>query len=171
MPLAFAFKNAQRAAQLESAMGSALDLEIARFTEGRFCHVEAWIRGPITAAVCFSSRQPHGTYFETIDLSDTSLWEIVTVSTTDMEDAEVMGFCIGCSGRKYDTYGILGIGLVSTLHDPFDRICSEVCYQIPSDVLHRPFPPGIERWQVAPSGITVPGKRYGFYELLKGVSA
>ena len=171
MPLSFAFKNAARAAQLEKPMDAAIEREIANFTQGAYCHVEAWLRGPIIAALCFSARSPHGTYFETLDLSDSSLWAIVDVPTVPIEDAEAMGFAIGCSGRKYDTYGILGIGLAATVHDPFDRICSEVCYELAADVLHRPFPAGIERWQVAPSGVTVPGRRYGLFELLKGLPA
>lgn len=165
MPLSFAFKIAARAGQIGALLDRELDLEIARITGGLYCHVEAWIDGPVSAALCFSSRQPIGTYFATLDLTDKTLWRIVNVPTTPMEDAAIMGFCVGTSGRRYDTFGILGIGLSTTVHDPYDRICSETCFEIAADVLHR-MPPGIERWQVAPSGLTCTGKRYGFFELL-----
>ena len=73
---------------------------------------------------------------------------------------------------------ILGIGAVETFHDPYDRICSETGYEIWSRVLGNIYAPkvdtgaawNVQPWQVAPSGVTIPGKRYGFYEILKGVA-
>src|SRR5208337_632743 len=96
MPLAFAFKVAQRATELASnPLEAAFSLAIARFTGGKFSHVECWFEGPITAARCYSAREPHGTSIETIDLSDTSLWELISVATTRDEDLLVKGFCLG----------------------------------------------------------------------------
>jgi len=165
MPLAFAFKVAQRAAELASnPLEAAFSLAIARFTGGKFSHVECWFEGPITAARCYSAREPHGTSIETIDLSDTSLWELISVATTRDEDLLVKGFCLGACGRPYDAAGILGIGSNLNIHIPWDRFCSEANFEVPHTLFG--FRPTIEPRKVAPSGCPPGG--CGFYELLKG---
>lgn len=170
MPLAFAFKITAGWAGKESLLQYELDKEISRVTGSPYCHVEAWIGGPIQSAQCFSSRQPHGTSIQTIDLrSDgVNLWRIVQIPTTPLEDAEILGFCKGSSGRKYDEFGIIGIALDTTIHDPYDRICSESCFEVAS--LIRSFWSEVERWMVAP-GCPTPTKfkRYGLFELLAGL--
>lgn len=169
MPFAYAFKDAAETARLEGFLAAAVALEIARVTRGRFSHVECWIAGPLNHAMCFSSREPVGTSIEFIDLSDAKLWTVVPVATTPEQDELIFGFCLGSSGRMYDLLGILGIGTGSELHNPFDRFCSESGFELGKlcvNLFHAPANADIRRWDVAPSGPTVPGVRWGLYELL-----
>ena len=163
MPLTFAFKVAARAAEIAAnPLDRAFALAIARFTGGKYSHVECWFAGPITAASCYSAREPHGTAIETIDLTDATLWELVNFPTTPVGDVLVKGFCLGSCGRPYDAAGILGIGSDLNIHIPWDRFCSEADFE----VLHTLFGfcPTIEARKVAPSGRPPGG--CGFYELL-----
>jgi hypothetical protein len=171
MPLAYAFKNAAEAARLApNALEREFSLAIARFTGGPYSHVEAWIWGPITQAVCYSAREPRGTSIEVLDLSNTALWTIVQVVTTREEDQQLLGYAKGGQGRPYDAFGILGIGSDSNLHVEWDRFCSEECFAMGRDVvsgLKGVFLPAIPRWKVAPSGLVRGG--FGMFELLKSV--
>lgn len=159
--LSFAFKNAARSAELETGIARATDEEIARFTGGKFCHVEAWIEGPINAAVCYSARQPDGVGRAVLDLSDTSLWTIVT---RPFFNSWIQGFCDGSVGKPYDFAGILGIASDTNAHIEWDRFCSEFCFELLQ--IGTNFHPSIKRWHVAPSG--QPKGGYGLYELLTG---
>jgi hypothetical protein len=164
MPLTIAFKIATNWFGHESILEYSLDKAISDFTHSPYCHTEAWISGPISYARCFSSRNPSGTSIKGIDLSDDNLWKKVSIPTTGLDDQLIEGFCKGSSGRKYDEFGILGIGLDTTIHDPYDRICSESCFEIVS--LVKTYPAEIKRWMISPGGVTIPGKRYGLFELL-----
>lgn len=167
----YAFKNAARSIELSAGIAKETDRAIAEFTGGKFCHVELWIDGPQNAAVCYSARQPHGVAKAIIDLSDAALWTIVGIGPTGdhwYEDQDwLLGFCEASVGKPYDFLGILGIAMHQPLAVPWDRFCSEFCFEALqlrygkfSDITD------IARYQVAPSGRPPGG--YGLYELLTG---
>lgn len=167
MSFAYAFKVASEAAKRESGLAAAFSLEIAEKTGGLYSHVECWIGGSLTQAVCFSSREPKGTSIEIVNLSDPLLWKIVPVKTTPDQDAVIRGFCLGASGRRYDGLGIIGIATDQPIiHDPAAWFCSETGFRLGDQVLGI-FPHNIDPWMVAPSwGKPADGKRFGLFELL-----
>jgi hypothetical protein len=167
----YAFKNAARSAELDGlGPGRFFDEAIAKATGGKYCHVEAWLYGPINRAVCYSARQPHGTSIQIIDLSDLSLWMAVPVSTSADEDKWLYGYAVGGSGRPYNAAGIVGIGTDTGISVPWDRFCSQECFLLGQKILtaQKPFSDfqAINALHVAPSG--QPKGGYGFYELLTG---
>lgn len=160
--LALAFKIAEKAGGLFSS-------QIQFVTGSKFSHVELWLSGPQDKAMCYSSREPYGTAFQTVDLSDSKLWEIVHLESTPEQENRVLWFCRGDAGRSYDALGILGIGSGLGAHDEQDRFCSEAIFYILQQVFG--FHPEIERWMVAPGWPTADGKRFGLYELVKAKAA
>jgi hypothetical protein len=165
MPFALVFKNAARSQELEhDLIGKLFDAEIAKFTGGAYCHVEAWLEGGSSLARAYSARQPKGTSLSMIDFTDTSLWQIVPVPTTPLEDAELYGYALGGAGRPYNMAGILGIGTDTNLSIAWDRFCSQECFLMIQKVLG--MFPQINALHVAPSG--KPPGGYGLYELLTG---
>lgn len=164
----YAFKNAARSIELSAGIAKETDRAIAEFTGGKYCHVEVWIDGPQNAAVCYSARQPHGVARAVIDLGDSTLWTVlpwaVTASACWGDQDWLLGFCEASVGKPYDFLGILGIAMHQPLAVPWDRFCSEFCFE----ALQLRFGkfPGIARYQVAPSGRPPGG--YGLYELLTG---
>jgi hypothetical protein len=165
----YAFKNAARSAQIDGAgAGRLFDEAIARWTGGQYCHVETWLSGAINAARCYSARQPCGTGFDTIDLSDCALWRVVRVDTDPYEEAKALGYAIGGEGRPYNMAGIIGIGTDSKISIPWDRFCSQECFRLGTELFAsmRKFA-SIDPLHVAPSGRPPGG--YGMFELLTGV--
>jgi hypothetical protein len=151
---------------------NALSAGIAAATQGKYCHVELWLSGPQTAALCYSSREtgnPTGTSFVTLDLSDPALWTPVPVPVSDDQEIDLFWFCKGSAGREYDYAGLLGIGLDTKDHSDDRRFCSEACYEALNAVAG--LWPGHLRWHVAPSGFEKLGDRVGLYELATGASS
>lgn len=99
---------------------------IAAASASPYSHVELWLGGPKTAALCFSSREPAGASFEIIDLTQPK-YEIVPLNVTPLEEAKILGFCLGANGKSYDGMGLIGYKFGTGLHDDHDVFCSEVC--------------------------------------------
>ena len=121
MSIALAFKKS--AAEPHNIFGQAISAK----TGSIYCHVECWISGPQNAALCFSSREPHGAGWATIDLTDAAMWDIVPLDLTPEQEIAIHGFCCGCDGKRYDALGIVGIAVGADLHDYSQVFCSEVC--------------------------------------------
>jgi hypothetical protein len=168
MSPAFAFHNAAFAADRETnPLAKLFTREIAAVTGGAYSHVEFWLSGPTNAAVCFSSREPSGTGFSTIDLSNPAEWTIVDIPVIfdSWTMTKAVWFCKGSDGRAYDGVGIVGIGTgQARVHDPFARFCSEMCAEIGQEVFDLAPLRGKNAWQIAPSGR--PRGGFGLYELL-----
>lgn len=140
---------------------------IYKVTGGEFSHVELVLDWPDPAR-CYSSREPDGTGFMALELSDASTWSIVPLHAPSEQDHLVLlWYCRGSSGRKYDYRGIAGIGLdKSNLQDSSARFCSEEVLTVLQNVLG--MFPGVKPWMVAPSGFGKGDGRYGLYELVTG---
>lgn len=157
--ICLAFKSAALAGGLFSEA-------IAKHTGGQFSHVEMWLSGPLNAAMCFSSREPFGTSFKVIDLSEQvngkCLWTMLALKVATEQEKDAFWFCMGSKGRDYDSMGIIGIGLGTGVHDSSDRFCSEMVWDVGQNVFG--WDPSIDRWMVAPDGHPVNG--YGLHELI-----
>jgi hypothetical protein len=114
-----AFKDADLAGGLFSKL-------IKWKTGGRFSHIELWMAGPREAATCFSSREPNGTGYATLDLS-APLWTCVEINATQAQMDAVRWFAEGTGFKRYDFLGILGFVLPQRTHDPACVFCSEWC--------------------------------------------
>ena len=144
-----AFKDADRAAaSSKSWMGAFFSRAIKWKTGGRFSHVELWMAGPKESATCFSSREPEGTGYATIDLSEMvivtegghwgnptisqakPLWTCVEIPATPEEMYGVQMFVEGVGLKRYDFLGILGFmiprgsRIAGITHDPAWLFCS-----------------------------------------------
>jgi hypothetical protein len=161
----FAFKDAAVAATRESFAGRLFAEGIAHVTGGNFSHVELWLSGPLNAAYCFSSREPAGTQFTTLDLTDTSLWTIVAAPAALLYE-QVLFWCKGREGRRYNFLGLDGIAIGTPITDPHDDFCSQCQFELLQDCLG--IWQGSRSYWIAPSGFGRDGKRFGFYELLTG---
>jgi hypothetical protein len=161
----FAFKIAAEAARVDSLMGRIYSKAIQKVTGGLYSHVELVIDDSVPAhALSFSSREPSGTGFTHINLTDTALWDVVDGFAVDK--ATIMAWCDGRSGRRYNMAGIAGIALGKAISDPADDYCSQCCYEA-ARYFGR-LAPSIPSEFVAPSGMGKDKKRYGLYELLDG---
>jgi hypothetical protein len=114
-----AFKRADLA-------GTLFSKAIAWKTGGPFSHVELWMTGPRESATCFSSREPDGTGYATIDLSE-PLYTCVEISATPAQMEAVRWFAEGTGKKRYDFLGILGFVVELREHDPARVFCSEWC--------------------------------------------
>lgn len=122
---------------------------VARETGSIYCHVEGWLSGPKTAALCFSSREPHGAGFETIDLTTPGLWDLLPFPCTGEQEAAANGFCLGADGKMYDGVGILGYKLRDpSVHDFHALFCSETWAAIAQKCAGRVLPK--QPWQIVP---------------------
>lgn len=141
-----------------------LSRTIKERTGGQFSHVELWLSGEGKSAVCYSSRG-NGTSLEVIDITDPKIWNVVPVqSFSPLKEDELLWFCKGSSGRAYDAIGLVGIGWdLPVVHDPYDRFCSEACFEALQSVggLFLNIGP---RWMVAPSGHPKGG--FGLFEMI-----
>lgn len=117
-------------------------------TNGLFCHVELMLAGPLDDALCFSSREPHGTGFTHIDLTNSTVWDVVVLPVTSAQEAQLLAFANGCGTKEYDWMGILGFILPWGEHDDKDRFCSEVCTEALQKVLG--YFPGVKPWMTSP---------------------
>jgi hypothetical protein len=117
--LNLAFKDAELA-------GGFFSKAIKWKTGGRFSHVEMWLTGPRENAVCFSSREPHGTGYAHIDLS-APLFTCVEILATQPQLDSIRWFAEGTGFKRYDMLGILGFILPWGEHDDADVFCSEWC--------------------------------------------
>lgn len=136
-------------------------------TGGEFSHVELWLGGPQSAAMCYSSREPVGTGFATLDLTDAAIWKIVPIPATADQERNAYWFCLGDSGRPYDFIGLAGIGTDQVhLRNTSARFCSNCCAHVMQQCLG--MLPGVDPWLIAPSGFDGPGNRHGLYELVTG---
>lgn len=136
-----AFKDAELAGTFFSRL-------IRWKTGGRFSHVELWIDGPRENALCFSSREPHGTGYAHINLSS-PLFTIVEIAATPQQEMDVRWFAEGTGVKRYDFLGILGFCFPWGEHDDADVFCSEWC----TLVLQRVFGmfPGVKSWKTDPT--------------------
>lgn len=100
---------------------------ICRASNSIYCHVEAWLDGPMTAARCFSSREPVGASFQVRDLSDTREWEMVTLNLTPTQEDRCIGFAYGACGKRYNALGLLGYATGTGMTFPWDLFCSQCC--------------------------------------------
>lgn len=169
MAPSFAFHNAAFVLAREAnPLAKLFTKEIMNFTGGSYSHVEFWLKGPIDQALCFSSREPLGSSFSTIDLSNRLEWTIIGLPPSDtITMAKAEWFCKGTAGRLYDGVGIVGIGTgQARVHDPYARFCSETCAEIGQQVFQLPVLSGLNAWQIAPSG--KPRNGFGLYELMVG---
>lgn len=173
----FAFKIAAEAARRENGLGKIFSEGIAEVTGGKFSHVEIWYDGPQNNAWCFTAREPDGTGFRQIDLSDATLWEIVDIpylldypddlsqADTDVADYAWMQ---GRAGRAYGFASILDIELGKPLVTlPGADICSQCAFEFLQDRRDkwRGFP---STFMIAPSGDRLLAKGiFGLYDLLK----
>lgn len=158
-----AFKNAAKAAQMEGGLGAFFSSAIHLKTGSPYSHVEFWLDGPLNAARCFSSREPAGSSWSTLDLTDALLWTIVPIpSATPEQLSHIEWFANGARGRDYDALGIMGVELGNGAHDTSDRFCSEMVFDIGQNCLG--WPKDIPRWLVTP-GWTKGGNIHGLYEL------
>ena len=149
--------------QYAARAGGLVAEAIAGVTGGRFSHVELWLNGPRDRAECYSSREPVGTGFATIDLSDDSLWVTVPLVLSGEQETALYWFCRGSTGRPYDFMGIAGIAMDTRAHSGFARFCSEACCEALQVI--GGWWQGIQPWHVAPSGFEGHGDRHGLYEL------
>ena len=101
-------------------------------TGGRFSHVECWLSGPKEKAICFSSREPNGTGYATIDLTEQrkgrDLWTCIEIPCTGAQMVFVRWFAEGTGFKRYDYAGIMGFVLNrKRTHDRARVFCSEWC--------------------------------------------
>ena len=122
MPFALAFRIA-------ALTDSNLSRMIAKETHGPYSHVECWIDGPRTSAVCWSSREPVGVGEAVINLTEPS-WQIVPIPTTLEQDDHILWFCRGSDGKMYDFIAVAGIQTKTWVHKTFARMCSEFCVEV-----------------------------------------
>jgi hypothetical protein len=167
---AFAFKNAQRAAELEEGAAKLFSLAIKEVTGGEYCHVECWLSGPSARAVCSAAREPDGITTQTLDLSDRGLWSVIEIPSNALLDLSAYWFARGSNGKKYDAEGIVGIGTGSAVHEESQRFCSEYAAEMAREVfdlpLFRTACSGSKRWMFAPSG---PAHRFDNGEIRYGL--
>lgn len=149
--IALAFKDGK-------AAGGFFSRAIVWKTGGPYSHVELVLSGELENAECFSSREPSGTGFTRLNLTDSTLWTVVplNVSANDAENLHI--FCEGCGQKEYDWLGILGFVLPWGEHDDHDRFCSEFCTEALQKVLG--MFPGVKAWETSP---------YALYELVTDV--
>jgi hypothetical protein len=139
-----AFKNAERAGGFFSR---AIELK----TGSPFSHVEMWLTGPRENATCFSSREPNGTGYANINLSDPLLWTIIEIPATPEQMEYISWFCEGTGMKDYDFWGILGFVWPWGTHDDHDRFCSEWC----TECLQRCLGlwPCVKPWRTSPGDL------------------
>ena len=123
---------------------------IAAATHSSYSHVELWVAGEITAAVCWSSREFGGVSQVTLDLTQPE-WKLVQVAAASEFAAFITGFCAGANGKNYDTLGLLGYKTGTGQHDDHDVFCSEFCSAVllACGVLSGPLAP----WRVSPGDL------------------
>jgi len=128
-----------------------MDKVIEWKTGGPFVHVELILSGPISNALCFSSRQPNGTSFAHLDLLDDKIWEVEMLPLRSTQEEDLMAFCAGCGSKSYDWMGILGFVLPFGEHDDHDRFCSEICTEALQKILG--CWPEVKPWNTSPMGL------------------
>lgn len=128
--------------------GGLFDRSIAWKTKSQFVHAELVLAGPLKSAECFSSRQPNGTGFAYIDLTDSRIWTVVALPVTQRQSDALQDFCDGCGHKSYDWLGILGFVLPWGEHDDHDRFCSEICTEALQKMLG--CWPDVKSWETSP---------------------
>ena len=145
MPFALAFKIASKTGSLWSEF-------IAKATHGPYSHVECWIQGPQSAAVCYSSREGTGVHPATIDLTQ-PMWKIFSIPTTVAQDDAIIWFCRGAEGKAYDYLDLIVADGGRGIHKAWARICSEFCTEVVQQCI------GLigseESWAVSPNRLAV----------------
>jgi hypothetical protein len=165
-----AFKRAATAAEREGDAAKIFSLGIAKVTGGEFSHVEAVLdRNDNGSYRCFSAREPDGTNFADIDLSDASLWAVVNLPTSPSQNERILAWCQGRRGRRYNFSGIEGILLGRAITDSHDDFCSQCCTELLQDNLG--LWTGLPPYWVAPSGWRNDPRRRGLFELVSGTQS
>ena len=167
----YAYKRAAVAAARDTNIeAKAFSLGIARVTGGEFSHVEIVLsRNDNGSYKCFSSREPGGTNFADIDLTDQELWKVVNFPTSPVDDARILAWCQGRRGRRYNFVGIAAILNGLAITDPHADFCSQCATEMPQDLFNQW--PGLPGYWVAPSGWRDDPRRRGHYELTTGVQS
>lgn len=138
--------------KIAAATGSKWSELIARESNSKYSHVEGWVRDPQNNARCFSSREPHGAGFQSIDLTTPGLWDIVPIKLTPEQETSAYGFCLGCDGKNYDGIGLIGYALQAPgLHDFSAIFCSEVWAAIATKCWGKTLPK--QPWQISPGDL------------------
>src|SRR5579862_8583397 len=139
----------QLAFKIASKTGSVWSELIARESGSVYSHVEGWLSGPQSTAYCFSSREPVGASFETIDLT-TPEWEIVPVlGLTPQQEDLTLGYCLGCDGKKYNGLGLIGFKAgIPQLTDPHEIFCSQTWADIARKCWGKSLPN--KPWMISP---------------------
>lgn len=139
--------------KVAAAAGSPWSQLIAQVSKSPFSHVEGWLSGPANAARCFSSREPHGAGFDTIDLSQPGLWDITPpLKLTPEQETLACGYCLGCDGKNYDGVGLIGFALQDArIHDYASVFCSETWAAIAQHCWSKTLPK--QPWQISPGDL------------------
>ena len=158
--ISLAFKRSSAETGPVAIVGQLISLK----TGSEFCHVEiVFDMTDPKAALCFSSREPHGAGWQTIDLTNAAMWEIVPLHLTPDQEQECIGFCKGADGKRYDMLGIIGIAVEAPeFHDYSQIFCSETAASMAKQCAGRSLgtipnsgEPPVERhaWSVSPGDL------------------
>jgi hypothetical protein len=125
---------------------------IARESNSPYSHVEGWLSGAQNKAFCFSSREIYGAGFKFLDLTDSSLWEIVPIDLTFDQISRTQAFCQGSDGKGYDGVGLIGYALKDpAIHDYSKVFCSEVWAEIAAKCWGKILPR--DPWLISPGDL------------------
>lgn len=118
-------------------------------TGSPYCHVEIWFDGDAAKALTYSAKEPKGTRFTYLDLTEPGLWDFIEIPATIAEVKGCIRYARDLGRKAYDWLGIIGFVLPwSNAHDADDRFCSEVCDEV---LTRQGMLEGVEpRWKVSP---------------------
>jgi hypothetical protein len=112
--------------------GGFFDKLIVWKTKGPLVHVELWLTGARENAECFSSRQPHGTGYAHVNLTN---YVCIEIPATQLQMDETRLWCAGVGWKRYNWTAILGFVAPSKIDDRTDMTCSECCTKWAQDVM------------------------------------
>lgn len=170
-----AFKNAARAAQLETGLAKIFSDGIARVTGGVYSHVALGLIKDRDSGLwqSFQAIEPDGTGFANLDFDDVSLWTTVDVPNAYAWTEQAaqysadLAWCQGRRDRRYNFKGLAAIEFGGQFTDKYDDFCSQVAFEFLQD--RRGMFAGWSQTEwIAPSGFGKDGKRFGLYELMTG---
>ena len=145
----------QYAFKIASKTGDPWSNLVARASGYIYSHIAVWLNGERNAAYCFSSREPHGAGFQTIDITS-DMWDVLPLNCTSEQEKIIWGFCLGADGKMYDGIGLLGFGKEPAIHDYHALHCSETGSAIAQKCCGKTLPK--DPWMISPGEL---------YELLK----
>ena len=144
--------------KIAAKSGSAWSEMIARESNSPYSHVEGWLSGPQNAAQCFSSREPKGAGYATIDLTQ-PMWEIVPITLTHDQEQLTNGFCLGCNGKMYNGLGLVGFKAdIPQMTDPHAIFCSQVWATVARSCWGKQLP--VQPWMISPGQLYTLAKEW-----------